>query len=116
MSTGKKKGKIVMNISYRNGKGKRVEVDVTRHAVLQFQDRFKKLYGSHITALGAQERICNIFPNTDRVYNLKLVERQRAKKYKEATLYFRDSDFTFIVADGFLLSVEISRRGERWRN
>lgn len=102
-------------VNYKSGKGI-VEVKITRHAVFQMQDRYYKLFDRKITATQAEQQIVKRFPGCNRVKNLKQIEKSRIKKYGGVTLFFRDLDFTFIVQDARLMSVEISRLGKRHLN
>jgi len=56
-----------------------------------------------------------LFPLTIRIKNLNIKERTRYKKHGP-TLYFRDNDFTFVVHNGVLVTVEISRKDHRRLN
>ena len=102
-------------ITYKNNKST-VNVEITRHAVLQMQDRYNKLFDRKITATEAEQMIIKRFPGCDRLKNLKQVEKLRVKKHPGVTLFFRDLDFTFVVQDAKLMSVEISRAGKRHLN
>lgn len=102
-------------ISYNNGKGI-VEVTICRHAVFQMQDRYQLLFDQKITATQAEQQIVKRFPGCNRLKNFKQVEKSRIKRHPGATLFFRDLDFTFVVQDAKLRSVEISRVGMRHLN
>jgi hypothetical protein len=102
-------------ISYLNNKGRRVELVVKRHAVFAFQERFEKLYGVPISCEKAEQYIEARFPVTDRVKNISHKEQRRIKKHGHS-LFFRDEDFTYVVTNGVLITIEISRRGHRGLN
>lgn len=108
-------GRGTCPITYNNGK-KVVEVEITRHAVLAMQKRYQLLFDKKITTTRAEREIINRFPGCNRLKNLKQVEKSRVKKYGGVTLFFRDLDFTFVVQDAKLRSVEISRLGKRHLN
>lgn len=102
-------------ISYNNGKAI-IKVAMTRHAVFQMQERYEKLFDKKLTPLEAEQQIIKRFPGCNRLKNFKNVEKKRIKKYPGVTLFFRDLEFTFIVQDAKLMSVEISREGKRHLN
>lgn len=101
--------------TYMNNKGI-VEVKITRHAIFQMQERYKKLFFRDISPKQAEQQIINRFPGCDRLKNLKEIEKKRVKKYPGTTLFFRDLDFTFVVQDAEIRSVEISAKGKRYLN
>ena len=103
-------------INYINSKGKAVGVTITRHAVFAMQERYKRYYGIEISAKQAEEQITKRFPGCNRLKNLTAYEKKRDKKYNGDTLYFRELEFTFIVQDALLKSVEISAKGKRGLN
>ena|SRR3990167_10079288 len=103
-------------IHYKNNKGRDVAVTITRHAVFAMQERYKNYYGIEITAKQAEQQIIKRFPGCNRVKNLSLLEKKRTKKHNGNTLYFRELEFTFIVDDAYLKSVEISAKGKRGLN
>lgn len=103
-------------ISYYNQKGRKVTVLIKRHAVLAFRQRYEKLFNKAISAVDAEAYIIYHFPYADRVKNFSPIEKARTKKYNAVTLIFRDIDFSYIVQDGMLMTVEISRRGHRHLN
>jgi hypothetical protein len=102
-------------ISYLNNKGRRVELVVKRHAVFAFRDRFERLYGVPISCEKAEQHIEARFPEADRVKNISNKEHKRIKRHGHS-LFFRDEDFTYVVTNGVLITIEISRRGHRGLN
>lgn len=102
-------------ITYNNN-NKNINVGITRHAVFQMQERYNKLFDKKITAAQAEQQIIKRFPGCNRLKNFKPIEKKRVKKYPGTTLFFRDLDFTFIVQDAKIRSVEISRIGKRHLN
>lgn len=48
-----------------------------------------------------------------RVTNLNKYEKQRKKRHKQGTLFFRNSNFTFVVEDCKIVTVEISIKSKR---
>lgn len=102
-------------IYYLNKRGKKVEVKITRHAVFAFQQRFKKLFGSDISLIIAEIKLKKLFPFSSRVLKHNVKERLRIKRYGH-TLYFRDGNFTYVVHDAVMKTVEISKKGFRELN
>jgi hypothetical protein len=102
-------------ISYVNGRGKRVVLEVKRHAVFAFQERFERLFNRRISCAMAQRFIELKFADAQRVKNINYKERRRVKRHGH-TLYFREGDFTFVVHNAVVITVEISRNGFRGLN
>ena len=102
-------------ISYVNNKGRRVELVVKRHAVYAFQERFEKLFGIELSCMQAEKHIEARFPATERVKNINHKEQRRIKRHGHS-LFFRDGDFTYVVTNGVLITIEISRKGLRGLN
>lgn len=101
---------------YLNKKGKQVRVEIRCHAVTQYRKRAKALYGIDMTNQQAADAIRKRFPGMDRkLGNFNRHEKKRLKKY-EQTIFFKDEEFTFVVQDAKLLTVEIGRKGERGLN
>lgn len=99
-------------IYYLNSKGKRVDVTVTRHAVFAFQHRYKKLFDTELSILQADNKLIELFPLASRVKNHNIRERTRIKRYGHS-LYLRDANFTYVIHDGHMMTVEISKKGFR---
>lgn len=102
-------------ISYQNNKGNKVNIIIRRHAVFAMQTRYKTLYKIELSLREAEHKIVILFPMASRVTNLNSKEKLRVKRHGH-TIYFRDQDFTYIIHNGFMKSVEISRKGLRGLN
>lgn len=102
-------------ISYVNNKGKRVALEVKRHAVFAFQERFRNLFGTEISCAQAVKHIECRFKHAQRVKNINNKEQRRIRRHGHS-IYFRDGDFTFVVTNGVLITIEISRKGLRCLN
>lgn len=98
--------------NYINGKGKEVEVRVSGHAKEQFKLRWFRLHGKPLP-MGAEEFIANKFKGATRIKNLSNKEKKRVKKHSGETLYFRNGDFTFVVHNAIMVTIEISGKGKR---
>jgi len=102
-------------IFYLNSNGHRINISITRHAVFAFKVRYLLLFKKPISLIEAQANIIYRFPLADRVSNLSGKEKIRIKRHGHS-LYFRDSDFTFIIHNGAMVTVEISKKGYRVLN
>lgn len=100
---------------YINKKGNKVNLTIKRHAVIIFCERYEKLFGKSITCVQAEKYIEDQFPYTDKVKNLNYKEVKRVKRHGP-TFYFRDGNFTYVVHDVFIMTVEISKKGYRYLN
>ena len=100
---------------YVNKKGNRVGLTLKRHAVLTFCDRYERLFGKPISCQDAVLYIKYHFPHAHKVTNLNGKELKRIKLYGP-TFYFRDKNFTYVVQDVFIITIEISKSGFRYLN
>lgn len=102
-------------IYYINGKGNKVTVEIKRHAVLAYRDRYNKLFEDNITAKDAEAKLIMSFPHATRISRHNDNEKKRIKRHGH-TLYFRDGNFTYVVHNAVMMTVEISRKGYRGLN
>ena len=102
-------------IYYLNSKGKKIEIIIKRHAVFSFRDRYEKLFGTVLTSTEAEGRIIALFPLASRVKNYNSREKIRIKRHGHS-LYFRDPNFTYVIHNGVMITVEISKKGFRKLN
>lgn len=100
---------------YINKKGNKVNLMIKRHAIIVFCERYQRLFKKSITFLDAELYIKHHFPYTDRVDNINKKEFMRIKRHGP-TFYFRDTNFTYVVHDVFIMTVEISKKGYRYLN
>ena len=100
---------------YINKKGNKVNLTIKRHAVIVFCQRYERLFKKSITCFDAELYIKHHFEFTRKVVNLNNKEIKRVGRHGP-TFYFRDSKFTYIVHDVFIVTVEISRKGFRYLN
>jgi len=63
-----------------------------------------------------QSFIAERFAYASKVVNHSRVERDRLKRYGSDTLYFRHNDFTFVVQNAVIVTIEISNNGQRHLN
>ena len=56
------------------------------------------------------------FERSCRVENLKSKDLNRLKKYGKDTLYFREIDFTFVVQNTTIVTIEVSSKDKRYLN
>lgn len=99
-------------IYYYNKKSRKVRVAITRHAVFAFQIRYNLLFDTHISLRTAENLIKSRFPLASRISNLSFREQTRVKRHGHS-LFFRDPEFTYVVHNGAMKTVEISKKGFR---
>ena len=104
---------MIENPCYINKKGNVIKLQITKHAYLRFKERWELIY----------QRKCDInielpklFNKCNRLQNLSCKDKQRLKKHGKDTLFFRTSNFTFVVQDGTIVTVEISDKNKRYLN
>lgn len=106
---------VMGNPFYMSKKGKKVVLRISTHAVTQLEKRWWALFHTRGPE-DPHQWIADRFNASDRVENLSTVERSRLKKHGNDTLYFRGNDFTFVVQDRTIVTIEISNKGFRHLN
>ena len=105
-----------MALFYVNKKNKKVVVQITRHARVQFVNRWRRMYPeSTLDLTKVDEKIESRFNSARRVKNLSRWEISRIKKHGPS-LFFRQNAFTFVVADGVIVTIELSNKSKRHLN
>ena len=102
--------------TYKNRKGKIVKVFITPHARRRFLERWYRLYPERKLDRHVDWVIKEYFEQASRVEALSRKDRLRMKRHGKDTIYFRQNDFTFVVQNATIVTVEISRRGNRYLN
>lgn len=100
---------------YLNRKGNQVDLVLKRHAVIVFCERYRSLFNKPITCKEAEIYIKYNFPHAFRVMDLNQKELKRIKVHGP-TFFFRDKNFTYIVQDACIITIEISKKGFRYLN
>lgn len=98
-------------VEYVNKKNKTVKVEISRHAIFRFMDRWNVLHpNKQIDAKESLNHIIEKFPKQNRISNLKNQDKKRMARYGNGkdTIYFRNGDFTYVVCNGVLVTIEIS--------
>ena len=103
-------------IYYQNKKGNPVSVGVTDHAIARFIERYNLLFGTALDVDAAIEKIAHLFKHANRLTKLGKHYRQRLERHGRDTLFFRKNEFTFVIQDAHLVSVEISAKNHRHLN
>lgn len=101
-------------LTYINKKGNPIELAITNHAVKKLRQRYKNLYGSDLD--DPNTFIIKKFSSAIRVINHSKKEKTRLKRHGKDTTYFRSSNFTFVVQDATIVTIEISAKGKRHLN
>ncbi len=100
---------------YINRKNNCIQLQITYHALKRFCERWVCLYNTPVPE-NACEFITQKFLKSSRVININKFERKRLKRYGKDTIFFRNSDFTFVVYNKAIVTIEISRKEKRQLN
>lgn len=103
-------------IYYINKKGDIVQVAATDHALDRFIERYNLLFGVTLDADAAIEKIKHLFKHADRLTKLGKHSKQRLERYGGDTMFFRKNEFTFVIQNARLVTVEISAKKHRHLN
>ena len=103
-------------IYYQNKKGNAVNVGVTDHAIARFVERYNLLFGTALDADAAIEKIAHLFKHANRLTKLGKHSQQRLERYGKDTMFFRKNEFTFVIQNAALVTVEISAKNHRHLN
>ena len=101
---------------YINKKGGKVELSITFHAINRFAKRWNRLHPEQLMPGNVDEEITKLFSYSNRLKNLSQKEKNRLRRYGNDTLFFRHNDFTFIVQNMAIVTVEVSSKGKRHMN
>jgi len=105
-----------MSLTYVNKKGNEVKVGVSRHAYQRFRERWALVFpDTPLEPSDTEEMFARWFANATLVKNLSRKERIRVKRNRN-TLYMRSCEFTFVVHDCLVCTVEISDKNKRHLN
>ena len=106
-----------MDFEYINRKGKNIKLDVTLHAANNFICRWNKLHPDTLIKYeNVSKKLAELFARASKIKNLSGEEKRRLKRYASDTMFFRESEFTFIVQNKTIVTVEISQRDMRYLN
>lgn len=103
-------------IYYQNKKGNAVSVGVTDHALARFVERYNLLFGTALDVAAAIEKIEHLFKHANRLTKLGKHSQRRLERYGKDTMFFRKNEFTFVVQNSTLVTVEISAKNHRHLN
>lgn len=102
-------------LCYTNKKGNEVHLGITKHALARLEERWVRLHGEPVPG-GAQKWIeCN-FKNAVRITKPTPALKKRLRKNGGDSMYFRHGAMTFVVQNGTIVTIEISRKGDRLAN
>jgi serine/threonine protein phosphatase PrpC len=99
---------------YTNRKGRVIEVTVSEHALRRYMQRREMRYEVAITQAEALLFIEHAFNRAERT--LTSSYRNRCRKYKGESLYFKSDGFVFVVENGTIVTVEIASKKQRHLN
>jgi hypothetical protein len=101
--------------SYLDDFGDRIEVTISNHALKRVKERWNLLHPRAKLPDDLYRFIALRFSNAKKVENLSKQEKLRIQRYGE-TLFFRQNNFTFVVQDSVIVTIEISDKGKRELN
>ena len=102
--------------TYVNKRGKTVNLVVSNHAYKRFIERYPRIFGDRLSLVNLKTTFNMFFQQTKRVQKLNHKEQYRIKKNGNDSMFFRTNDFTFVVKNATVVTVEISAKGKRHLN
>lgn len=105
---------LPQNLLYRNRENQLVAVTISHHAYMRFLQRWCSLHGAQCP--DPEEQVQRMLRGSSRVRKFNRHEVQRLKRYGRDTLYLRNGQFTFVVHNCVIVTVEISATGKRELN
>ena len=99
---------------YTNKKGKTVRLYITDHAMERFTERYRLVRGAPVDS--PLETLIEYFNASVRINPTDRVTLQRLKRHGTDSMFFRHNEFTFVVHNGCIVTVEISAKGKRRLN
>jgi len=100
---------------YQGKKGP-VQVVITRHCRERFRERWARAFPHRPLCADIDAEITNRFNRATRISHRGVHEKRRMARHGRDTLYFRADNFTFIVQDAVIVTVELNERGMRHLN
>lgn len=97
---------------YFDEQGKKVEVYISNHALQRISQRWSFLYPNAKPPDDLYRFIAEKFSHASKIKNYSMQEKRRIKKHGQ-TSFFRHSDFTFVVQNSVIVTIEISNKGQR---
>lgn len=102
---------------YINRQNKPIKLTITSHARRRFILRWSIIFPNNpLTYNNVDKEILNYFSRAERVVKLSYKDRKRLARHGKDTLFFRTSNFTFVVQNATIVTVEISDRNKRHLN
>jgi hypothetical protein len=94
---------------YQSKKGRKIELEITKHARYRFRHRWSLLSG-HWSYENIDETITAFFNESKRItnFNNRPELKKRLKRNGNDSLYFIDRYFTYIVQNKTIVTIEIS--------
>ena len=102
-------------LQYVNNRGKTVTLRLTAHAHKQFEQRWYNVFPNS-TLTDTNSEIAQWFSRATRLTSLSSKLQKRKEKHGKDTLYFRSGEFTFVVQDAAIITIEISAKSLRHLN
>jgi hypothetical protein len=97
---------------YVNSKGNRVDLGITNHALERFEERWA-LLNPGVKIGNVEKRFRDSFMSSERVTQYTKKDKDRMKRYKGGTLYFKNNSLIFVVQDCKIITVEIGGKKRR---
>jgi hypothetical protein len=102
-------------LQYVNNRWKTVSLRITTHARKRFEQRWYNLF-PNVCLTSIDTEIAKWFSRANRVIALSNKTKKRAEKHGKDTLYFKSGEFTFVVQDAAIITIEISANNLRHLN
>jgi len=99
---------------YKNKKGKLIPLTISQHAKERIKERLEKL-GKPLPE-NLESFIAEQFFHAQKIKKLSDWYKKRSKRYGKDTLFFQNNEFTFVVQNCSIRTVEISGKGLRHLN
>lgn len=104
-------------IAYINKKGNRVVLEMTYHAEQRMRQRWPIVHSAQGIPDDLRAYVARVFESgVDRVTKLNRREKERVKKHKGATLFFRAGQFTYVVQGNAIVTIELHDKNKRHLN
>jgi len=100
---------------YLDEREEKVEIAISNHALERVRQRWSLLYPNSKPPDDLYRFIAEKFSHSVKISNYSTQETKRIQRYGE-TLFFRHSDFTFVVQNSVIVTIEISNKGQRGLN
>ena len=108
---------MTTKLEYINNNGNTVSLSITSHARRRFQQRYSHVYPKRfLYEADIDAEIIEVFCRADRVRNISSREIKRFEKHGKDTVLFRETNFTFVIQNATIVTIELCSKGMRHLN